>query len=258
MAGSFPKTWREALLFFPNDVLAPMGVVLLLCLAAWALTGVRLRSPVASFYAIVTFVLYGAIEYLSLRAGAMPAFIPVYAWSAVLFGVALHRLLAHLERTEGPGAAVAATVVLAAAVVQLAMFTYNPGRYLPSPAVQEARQRFIDQVRAIPGDVYVVDHNFDALMAGKQPHAEEQSVGTVMDMPGKEFAAEMRAKFDESLRSHRYSAVIVDGSLLEDPYGFHDAYPYAVSAEEEDVRFLTSQPSWILLPCETAASVVPW
>jgi 4-amino-4-deoxy-L-arabinose transferase-like glycosyltransferase len=257
VAGTFPRIWREALLFFPNDVLAPMGVAFLLGLAAWALTGVRLRSPVASFYAIVTVVLYGAIEYVSLRAGAMGAFMPVYAWTAILFGVALHRLLAHLEQSDGPRAAVAATVVLAAAATQLAMFLYNPGRFIPPPAVLQARQRFIDQVRAIPGDVYIVDHNYDAVMAGKQPHAEEQSVGTAMDMPGKAFAANMRTEFDNALRSHRYSAVIVDGSLLSDPYHFHDAYPYALSAEGEEGRYLTSQPSWILLPCETAAAIAP-
>jgi 4-amino-4-deoxy-L-arabinose transferase-like glycosyltransferase len=258
IAGAFGISWRQALLFFPNAVLAPMGVALLLGLAAWALTGVRLRSPVASFYAIVTVVLYGAIEYVAAHNGASAnAYMPVYAWTAVLFGVALHRLLAHLEQSDGPRAAVAATVVLAAAATQLAMFLYNPGRFIPPPAVLQARQRFIDQVRAIPGDVYIVDHNYYAVMAGKQPHAEGQSVGTAMDMPGKAFAANMRTEFDNALRSHRYSAVIVDGSLLSDPYHFHDAYPYALSAEGEEGRYLTSQPSWILLPCETAAAIAP-
>jgi Glycosyltransferase family 87 len=258
IAGGFPIVWRQALLFFPNDVLAPLGITLVLALVAWAFTGVHPRSSVASFYAIVTVVLFGAIGYVAAHRGAaVNSYIPLYAWCAVLFGVALHRVLEHLEKSTDARAAVATTIVLSAAAVQLIAFLYNPGRYLPTPAVRQARQRFIDQLRALPGDVYVVDHNFDAVLAGKQPHAEGESVGTVLFMPHSEIAASLRAQFDSALRSHRYSAIIVDGSLSDDPYGFQDFYPFALSAESEGGRFSTSQPTWILLPCSTVATIAP-
>jgi len=137
------------------------------------------------------------------------------------------------------------------------MFLYNPGRLLAPSPVRQARQRFIDQVRAIPGDVYVVSHNYDALMAGKQPHAESESLGTVLFMPTGAIAANLRVEFDNALRSHRYSAIIIDGPLSADPYHFQDAYPYVLSAEREEDRFLTSQPTWILLPCATAGAIAP-
>jgi 4-amino-4-deoxy-L-arabinose transferase-like glycosyltransferase len=261
IAGGFGIVWREALLFFPNDIVAPLGMSLLLCFAAWAFTGIDLRGSAASFYATVTVVLLGAIGYVAAHAGAaVNAYIPVYAWISILFGVAFDRLLSRFERRSGR-AALATTVVLAAVVAQLAMFIYNPGRYLPPPAVREARQRFIDQVRALPGDVYVFSHTYDAVLAGKQPHAENGAIGAVMFAPANPASTALRKEFDEAVQSHRYSAIVVDGAISSNhdhftDYGFLKAYPYALSAESEEDRFLTSQPRWILLPCATAQSIV--
>lgn len=257
LAGSFGIVWRQALLFYPNDVLGPVGIALLLGLAAWAFTDVDLRRPAASFYALTTIVLYGAIGYVAAHRGASAnAYMPVYAWTAVLFGVSLNRLLDRLQRVDDPRAALAVTVVLAATATQLAMCVYNPGRYIPPPAVQQARQRFIDQIRGLPGDVYVVEHNYDAVLAGKLPHAEDQALGAVLIEPST-VAERVRAELDNSISSHRYSAIIIDGPLSSDAYHFQDAYPYALSAESEDGRYLTSQPTWILLPCSTAAGIAP-
>ncbi len=265
IAGGFGIVWREALLFFPDDVLAPMGIALLLCVAAWVFSGASLRSGAASFYMTVTVTLFGAIGYVAAHAGAaVNAYIPVYAWISILFGVALDRLLMRFE--DEPRTALATTVVLAAMVVQLAMFTYNPGRFLPPRAVREARQRFIDQVRALPGDVYIFSHTYDAVLAGKQPHAENGAIGAVIFAPANPVSTALRKEFEEAVQGHRYSAIVVDGSISSDQtsanrdhfadYGFLNAYPYALSAESEDDRFLTSQPRWILLPCASALGIV--
>jgi hypothetical protein len=263
IAGGFGIVWREALLFFPHDILAPMGIALLLCFAACAFSGVHLLSSAASFYATVTVVLFGAIGYVAAHAGAaVNAYIPVYAWVSILFGVAFDRLLTRFERghAQASGAALATTVVLAAAAMQLAMFIYNPGRYLPPVAVLEARQKFIDQVRAVPGDVYIFSHTYDAVLAGKQPHAENGAIGAVMFAPANPVSTALRKQFDDAIRGHRYSSIVVDGTISSNQdhfvdYGFLDAYPYALSAESEDFRFLTSQPTWILLPCATAHEI---
>ena len=210
----------------------------------------------------MTVVLFGAIGYVAAHAGAaVNAYIPVYAWTSIIFGVALDRLLTHLERScDDSRAALATTVVLAAAAVQLTMFIYNPGRYLPPLAVREARQRFLDQVRSVPGDVYIFSHSYDAVLAGKQPHAESESIGAVFYAPANDIAPKLHKEFDEALLSHRYTAIFVDGSIASNQdhfldYGFLKSYPYALSAVSEPDRFLTSQPTWILIPCSSASQI---
>ncbi len=258
IAGGFPVVWRQAVLYLPNALLAPVGIALVLGLAAWASTGVHLGSRTGSFYASVTAILYAAIGFVVAHQGAaVNALIPVYAWTAVLFGVALDRLLTRLGRSTDPRACLVTTVILVAAAVQLAMFTYNPGRYLPPPAVRAARQRFIDQVHALPGDIYIYSHTYDAVLAGKQSHAEDQAVGAVLYGSNAAVANDLRAELDNALHSHRYSAIVVDGPLSQQPIHFQDEYPYAVSAESEVSRYLTSQPTWILLPCSTATTIAP-
>jgi hypothetical protein len=256
VAGGFKTVWREVFLYLPQDVLAPMGIALLLGLAAWAFTGVALRSRAASFYVAVTIALYASVGYIGAHAGSSAnTYMPVYAWTAILFAVAFARLLTHLEQSGGVRAALATTLVLAAAATQLALLLYNPGRYLPTPTVREARQRFIDQIRSMPGDVYIFSHGYDAVLAGKLPHAEFTPIDNLLTKPNTAVAKTLRAEFDDALRSHRYSAVVVDGPLSDDTYGIQRAYPFALSAESEEERFLTSQPTWILLPCSTAESI---
>jgi len=258
IASGFPIVWRQAVLFLPNDICAPFAIVLVICLAACAFTRIDLRTSKTSFYLIVTIAMYGAIEFVAAHRGAaVNSYIPLYIWTAILFGILLDRLLTHLERSTDPRATLAVTVVLSATALQLAMFLYNPGRYIPSAKVREARQSFVDQIRSLPGDVYVVDHNYDAVLAGKQPHAEGESIGTVLFMPSSTVATSLLADFNQALQTHRYSAIVVDGQLDDDPYHFQDEYPFAVSAESEDVRYLTSQPTWILFPCQTAEVIAP-
>jgi hypothetical protein len=263
IAGGFGILWREVFLFFPNDVLAPMGIVLLFCLAACIFVGVDLRSEAGRFYGAVTFILVGAIGYVAAHAGASSnAYMPVYAWFAVLFGVALHRLLAFLESAPNPQAPLAILLVLTAAAIQLGMFLYNPGRFLPTAEVLQGRQRFIDQLRATPGDVYVYSHPYYAVMAGKGAHAGSESIGAVLYGPPTEVAAKLRVEFEASVHAHRYSAIVIDGPVLfSDRHAiglFLSEYPYAFSAESEGFRFLTSEPTWILLPCSSAGSVAPF
>jgi len=258
IAGGFGIVWRKVYLYGPENILAPMGIALLLAVAAWAFTRVSLLSPAGSFYAAVTVALFGAVGYVAAHAGASSnAYMPIYAWTAVLFGVALDRLLRHLEQSKDARAALATMIVLLAAATQLAMLLYNPGQYIPQPAVRAARQRFIDQAHSLPGDIYIFSHSYDALLAGKQPHAEAEAIGAVLALPNNPIAKNLRAEFDNAIGSHRYGGVIVDGSLSSEPYHFQRGYPYALSAESEDSRYLTSQPTWILLPCETASTIAP-
>ena len=232
-----------------------MGLALALALGALLFTGVDLRGRTAQFYVAVTVLIYAAIGYVAAHAGAaVNALIPVYAWTAVLFGVSLARLLGWLERQGTPLARTGETLVLAVAVVQLAMFLYNPGRYLPPAKVLAERQQFLEQMRALPGDVYILNHTYDGILAGKEPHAEGEAMGAVLDAPTGAIKAELRAELDRELAEHRFSAVVLDVTPDKTLLRSGATYPMAVSAAGGEDRFLTSQPRWIYLPCDGAAA----
>jgi hypothetical protein len=183
----------------------------------------------------------------------MNAMIPVYAWTAVLFGVALARLL---ERAEEVGSVRQEVLALTAAAVQLFALVYNPGRFVPAASSVAASQRFVEQLRALPGDVYVLNHSYDAILAGKKPHAEGEALGAVLDAKLGATSADLRAELDEAMRAHKYTAVVIDDVEPRDTaWHFERDYPLEESTGLSDLGYLTSQPNWFLLPCDVKPAV---
>ncbi len=257
VARGLPIVARQAALYVPVMVLAPMTLAWGVIGAAVLLTRVNLRSARAMFYGLVSFALIGGVWFVEAHAGAsMNAMMPVYAWTAVLFGVSVARLLAMAE-----GAPRMELLVLLAVAAQLVALVYNPGRYVPPVEATMKGERFVAALRALPGDVYVVNHSYDAVLAGKQPHAEGEALGAVLDAGPKDaqygpMVAGLRAELEAAMAQHRYTAVVVDDlSTTETSWHFERAYPLELSTGLSPFRYLTSQAQWFLLPCGATEAV---
>jgi hypothetical protein len=248
-----PMVLRLAVLFVPVSVIEPLAAAWVVIVAAAVMTRAKLED--AMFYAFVSVALFGGVWFVEAHRGAsVNSVLPVYAWTAVLFGVAIARLLDYAEETVAPRLAVAA---LLGAVVQLVALVYNPGRYIPPPDMAAKTQRFIDQVGAMPGDVYVLNHSYDSVLAGKQPHAEGEALGAVLDAKLGKTSSDLRAELDDSLNSHRYTAIVIDDmSTTETSWHFEHQYPREISTGLSNFRYLTSQPQWFLVPCAVTGDVV--
>ena len=207
------------------------------------------------FPALVSFALIGGTWFVEAHRGASAnAAMPLYAWVAVLFGGAMARLMDKAESVEG--APRLALTVLGAVALQLLALVYNPGRFVPPTAAVADTQRFIRQLSNVPGDVYVLNHSYDAILAGKQPHAEGEALGAVLEAKSPTGEA-LRGELDQALTGQRYTAVVVD-NLETTGAGWHfeRQYPLEVSTGLAGYRFLTSQPQWFALPCTVAPAVL--
>ncbi len=259
-AHGFPVVWRQVCLFFSLDLFAPLGIACVVIVAALLWTRPSIRSDAFFLYASISLTLYGIAWFLAGHWGtAVNAFEPAYAWTATLFGIGVARLLTRFHVSQMPpiaDKALAAGVrtspvflLLAAATIQFASLLYNPGRFLPTVRVRSEREQFIAQLHAIPGDVYLVDHNADALMAGKKPHAEMQAMSMVLSAPDAR-SREFAARYEQEIASQRFSAIVTDLPIADIDPLYLRHYPLAISAAGGiDDPFLTSQPKWILLPC---------
>jgi len=258
IARGLPIVGRQAVLFLPVSVIEPMTAAWVVIAAAAVTTRARLRgdpNSAAMFYLFVSVALYGGVWFVEAHRGAsVNSAMPVYAWTAVLFGVAMARLLQAAEQAAQPRLALA---VLLAASVQLLALVYNPGRYVPPPDAVTKTQRFIEQLRALPGDVYVLNHSYDLVLAGKQPHAEGEALGAVLDAKLGMTSSNLRAELDAAMAAHRYTAVVVDDlTTTETSWHFEQQYPLEISTGLSSFRYLTSQPQWFLLPCDATPAVM--
>jgi hypothetical protein len=260
-----PSVMRMAVLYVPEVVLGPLAPAMAVMAAALVLVPPTLRTRAAWFYLTGSVTLFFGFWWVHAHRGVGNTMQALYLWIALMFGIALHRLMKHFARCPAGesrpecDSAGATVVLLLAVLAQLGSQIYNPGQFLPHGRHLEARQGFEAQLRAIPGDVYVLNHSWDAVLAGKQSHAEGQAVGAVIDAggPGRE---EMIAGMRRATESGEFAAIIVDGGDYATDYrqwltpALLADFPVHVPAVGDEPRFLTSQPRQILLPCSSLTS----
>jgi hypothetical protein len=266
LAGGFGYVIQRVLRFIPTDLLAPCGIAVVVIAAAFFLAPPRLRGRGLSFYTLSSVGMIVFTAYIRFHRGANEnSLLPMYAWIAVLFGLALGRLSVLLETTggtqamAGPEAKAALAVLLLAACTQLTAHIYSPGEFQPLPREIVARNAFEDQLRAIPGNVLVFSHPEDAVMAGKPLYAGSESVDAVVDAKRHGPGDALIHQYSMLLHTEEIRAVVLD--LRAEKYAalprvwmprdFLALYPLRVPAIGADDGRFSSEPAWIYLPCSS-------
>ena len=251
---------HTAVMFLFSDLLAPLPIATALVLVAAWRTDVRWRERDGSFFAIVTVLVAAAIWYVRAHVGAnLNADIPLYAWMAVLAGVALDRLLQCVGRTpdaQSPTSQqTAAALLWLAAAVQLGAHLYRPAE-IPTGNLQ-ARAAFLQALCATPGDVWVVDHSFDAILAGKPLHADMDALDAVL---GRRYQPALD-EFQRLTARKALTAVVLDRAPeAYEPEGLFSGPPFATAYALRAVvpgggaPAEVDQPMFTLLPCDASGT----
>lgn len=245
---------RLALLYVPMDIVQPMSIVLAILALALLVAPPRLRSANTLFYAIITFGIVGGTGFIRAHEGAwVNAVMPVYAWVPILFGIAVHRILAWSEDLRSsPGAAAFVPGALFFFIsAQLLVHLYRPSTFDPLPNTLKARAAFLDQLRSTPGDVWLVSHSFDGILAGKPVHAEIDALDAVLAREDPATTQEI----EHAYKTHHFTAVVLD----HPPTGYWPPWlfngdlftqNYPVTLYAPAGRFVEGdQPALFYLPC---------
>lgn len=260
---------RYGVWFVPYDLLQPLGIALGLIVFALVLRPVDWRSRRVSFYAVFTAILTSGIWFARAHEGSYyNTLIPLYAWICLLFGLALHRLaegwdngpvaLSHADLASAATLRFALPVLIwLAAFLQIAQHLYRPGAFGRSAQEAQIRWDFIDRLRATPGDVWVVNHSYDEILAGKGMHAEMDAFDAVLGRDDGPSIAEVRQAYSQ----HRFTAVILDRSpstyspeWLFGGTEFKDQYPLHAFAPGAGPPEVGDQPVMLYVPCQVQPS----
>ncbi|HUJ57149.1 MAG TPA: hypothetical protein VLX92_01590 [Kofleriaceae bacterium] len=139
------------------------------------------------------------------------AYMPAFLHGALAVGAALPALAACTGILWGsrPHATLAVHGAAALAALALAVTLWHarwaPAQFVPRPADVAAGDRLIARLRGIEGDVWMPFHPWYLALAGKQPHVHRMGV---MDVTRRQSRA--IAGLDDALRSHRFTAVVLD------------------------------------------------
>ncbi len=251
--------------YVPYDLVQPLALALALIIFAAVLRPVSWRSRRGAFYGYLTALIVTGIWFARAHVGSYyNTLMPVYAWLCLLFGMALARLTETFEApsSEAPHERLSTlqfawpTLIWLVAFSQIAMHLYRPGAFAMSGDAARLRWEFIDHLRATPGDVWLVNHSYDSILAGKGMHAEMDAFDAVLGRPDAPSVAEVQ----HAIRDHRFTAIILD--RVPETYSppwvfagpeFKSAYPLHAFAPGAPMPGTGDQPVLMYLPCQVDA-----
>jgi hypothetical protein len=253
-AGALKWDPRVGAMFPFTDLLQPWPIVATLLVVAFILVPFRWRDRDGTFFAVVTVVLTGSMWFVRAHAGSnMNSILPLLAWVAVLTGVAIGRLLDRDEatgETAWPARGMVASLLWIAVIVQLGAHLYRPGQILREDLA--AREQFEAELRATPGDVWLTDHSYDGILAGKPMHADMDALDAVL---GRHYEPAVK-EFNDAISGQRFTAIVLDripGGYKPDGlftsaefwhnYGAEALVPSTAGGTTPD------QPHFLFLPC---------
>jgi hypothetical protein len=223
--------WIE---FWTADILTPASVAVLFAAAFFVLGDPRVSadparsSPTGStdradgasdarsreFYAAVAIGLGGAAWGSRLHEGGwFNVLRPGFAALAILFGLGAHAARRAVQvhgnelRTRLTG------LIYLAIAIQLLRLAYNPFQEIPSRADRETGDRVVATLSRAPGDVFVPDHPYLAIRAGKGSTAHRAALDDILRV-GDERAEQFRTDLIEQIAERRFVAALVGNSAF--------------------------------------------
>jgi hypothetical protein len=233
---NMPRFWRSIRFLLGHFPLATTAIVLgLLVVAACAIT--RRKVPAAARPLLVwapiwaLSIVVGAIGY-GTQWAVFNAYMPALLHGGIACGCALvavaacARVLMPTDLARRRFALVAPLVVIALApAIDLWRARWHASDFIPSEADRAAGDELVQRIAAIDGDVWVTFDPWMAHLAGKRMFVHRMGVGDVT--VGKRPLPV--AGLDESLRDHRFAAIVLDDhgpfATVQAYYRADDALP---------------------------------
>lgn len=150
--------------------------------------------------------------------------IPAVAGIAIFFGSGFAAARTAVGQRRWVG-----LMLAAAAAIQFLMLAYSPRYLVPTRAARLQGQQLLDRLGAIDGDIYIAEHPWYAVMAGKAAPAHPMALSDLMRAAGGEdiheaLAQEMRVAVEQE----KYAAFVVDmDNFLLRPSSFELHYRLA-------------------------------
>jgi len=218
---------------------------------AVVLTRPNFRSASTRFY-LAACSIVSVYWWIFAHAGSsVNALMPIYALMAVLFGIALGRLLAWLPTVDARLAQAGALLLLVAVVAQECAGIYSPGDYVPSVDGGNSIAAVLNTVRGISGEVYMPQQPYYEWLAGRPTHADLASLQDAMRPTNSPAHEELREELQAALAQHRFTALVIDDStmaeMIDKMAGGQDWKSYYNVQEPVPGAMSGTRPDWLMM-----------
>jgi 4-amino-4-deoxy-L-arabinose transferase-like glycosyltransferase len=205
---------QEFLSFWKDDLLVHLPVAILIAtffllgrpkperLSLWQWLSILAGGLAGSF---ITRVKIGGFENVLL---------PAYAVLSILFGLGLGGMLRSIKPLQADTRGRLEGMIHTACLIQLVLLFYNPFAQIPTQADLDAGNALVKTLSEVHGPVFVPDHSYLPVLAGKDSYANNSAIWDVLRgnqlTKGKTTLA---TEIDNAIRQQSFDEIIVDGDL---------------------------------------------
>ncbi len=189
-------------------------LALVIVLVTWRLTGelpARAKPLLLWSAAFAVSTVVGAVGW-GTEFARFNAYVPALLHGALAAGAAIPAVAACVRQWhDSETAPTAASAVLALALAGTLMTTrWKPSDFVPTDADVAAGDALIAHLHGLEGDVWMPSHPWYLVLAGKAPHVHRMGITDVTRREPRPVAG-----LDEALRTHRFSAIVLDNRDLQ-------------------------------------------
>lgn len=193
--------------FWTADLFGPVPIATAMALAYLVMRLAQKHRP-AVFYAVFTAAFVGSAWASRIHAGAYAnVLIPAYAALAVVFALAIHDLPGVAAAEHAPALRTFAAVF---GVTQFALLVYSPSAQVPTSRDLALQRELLQRIAAADGDVWLPQHGYFPLLAGKAPHAQGWAITDINRAGTPDERQRLFAELHDALASHRFRLIILD------------------------------------------------
>jgi hypothetical protein len=140
--------------------------------------------------------------------------LPAYAVLSIFFGFGLAGALKQIRQVNVDFRGRLEVLIHIACLIQLVMLSYNPFAQIPTKADLEAGNKLVKMLSTVKGEVFLPDHGYLPILAGKTTYAHESAIWDVLrgdqETKGKTLLME---DLNEAIRNQKFDEIILDSDL---------------------------------------------
>jgi len=210
-----PVDNKILLSFWPKDIIMPMGIAFSIGIFYLLSELLESNKKTFLFYFLTALGTFMASWYSRYRIGFFNVLFPAYAVMSVLFGLGLNKLLEMSRTISMDKRSLIKILIYLFCIVQFSSdrLIYNPLNQIPSSKDLEAGREFIKKISQIKGDIFIFDHGYLSVLAGKRSYANIMGARDIFftnNIKHADIKAKLYAEIDQALEEKKFSAVIID------------------------------------------------
>lgn len=144
--------------------------------------------------------------------GYINNFYPVIVCLCILFGISLRQILEYKKKSHY----FFRNLIWVILILQTPFFVYNPTRYIPKESDVKAGENFIEEVSMINGEVYIPEHGFYGVMAGKKMLPKQSALDMKFAFPKMEISKDVKNKISHQKFVAIYTDRLLEGNKITD------------------------------------------